>query len=446
MTNDNVLCVIDIGSGLLKNETRLILMKAVTPMNVLRSMFSSLSERNFRYFWLGQCVSTMGTWVQRTAQTWLVYEMTRSAFKVGLLSAFQFIPILGLTLVAGTLIDRFSKRTILIVTQAAFLLLGALMTVLVYTNTVQYWHILLIAFLYGCFQAFDTPTRQSFVVELVGQKNLMNGISLNSTIFNLAKIAGPSLAGLLMAQYSVGFCFLVDAISYLAVLLGLFLIHQDHVVASHSHRKVWTDLKEGLAYVWSHQAVRLSAELMLIVCTLNFNNNVIIPIMAKTVFHGGAQTYANLLSATGVGSLIAAFLMSYLSRFGLQRNIYLWVGIGTATLQAGMLFVRNYPLAMVVMVLIGFCNMIFLNQSNASFQFNIPNELRGRIMSVYVLLNQGSTPIGSLYVGTVMDIAGGLWGFPACGILALVLLVPLMLLNRPLVSKWFHQGSHQAQL
>lgn len=409
-------------------------------MNVLRTMFSSLSEKNFRYFWLGQCVSTMGTWIQRTAQTWLVYEMTKSAFKVGLLSAFQFIPILGLTLVAGTLIDRFPKRTILMITQAAFLVLGVIMTLLVYTGAVRYWQILLIALLYGCFQAFDTPTRQSFVVELVGQKNLMNGISLNSTIFNLAKIAGPALAGLLMAQFSVGFCFLVDAISYLAVLLGLFLIKQAHVVASHSHERVLTDLKEGLHYVWTHAAVRLSAELMLIVCTLNFNNNVIIPILAKTVFHGGAQTYANLLSATGVGSLIAAFLMSYLSRFGLQRNIYLWVGIGTATLQASMLFVRSYWLAMLIMVLVGFCNMVFLNQSNASFQFNIPNELRGRIMSVYVLLNQGSTPIGSLYVGAVMDLAGGLWGFPSCGILALILLIPTLLANRKLVSKWFHQS------
>lgn len=132
----------------------------------------------------------MGTWIQRTAQTWLVYEMTKSAFKVGLLSAFQFIPIMGLTLVAGTLIDRFPKRTILMITQSAFLLLGVVMTVLVYTGIVQYWEILLIALLYGCFQAFDTPTRQSFVVELVGQKNLMNGISLNSTIFNLAKSPG----------------------------------------------------------------------------------------------------------------------------------------------------------------------------------------------------------------------------------------------------------------
>lgn len=291
-------------------------------------------KKNFRYFWLGQRISVLGTWVQRTAQTWLVYEMTKSAFKVGLLSAFQFIPILAMTLIAGTLIDRFPKRTILLVTQLGFLILGAIMTTIVYFKIVQYWEILLIALGYGILQSFDTPTRQSFVVELVGHKNLMNGISLNSTVFNLAKIAGPSLAGLLMVKFSVSFCFLVDTISYIAVLLGLFLIKQDTVVASHSHERIWSEVKDGISYVWNHAQVRLSAELMLVICTLNYNNNVIIPVFAKTVLHSGAQTYANLLSATGIGSLIAAILMSYLSRFGLQRNIYLFVGIGTATLQA----------------------------------------------------------------------------------------------------------------
>ncbi|MFC6170931.1 MFS transporter [Loigolactobacillus jiayinensis] len=405
-------------------------------MNVLRSTFSSLRVKNFRYFWLGQCVSIMGTWVQRTAQTWLVYEMTKSALLVGILSACQFIPILLLTLVAGTLIDRYSKRKILILTQLGFLILGLTMTTIVYLKVVQYWQVLLIAIGYGILQSFDTPARQSFVVELVGQKDLMNGISLNSTIFNLGKIAGPSLAGLLMVKYSVGFCFLVDTISYVAVLVGLFLIKQKAVVATPSHKRIWADVKSGLNYAWSHANIRLSAELMLIVCTLNFNNNVIIPIFAKTVLHSGAQTYANLLSATGIGSLIAAFLMSYMSRFGLQRNIYLFAGIGAAAVQSLMLFVHSFSLAMAMMVVNGFCNMIFLNQSNASFQFAIPNELRGRIMSVYVLLNQGTTPIGSLYVGGVMDIFSGFWGFPACGLLALVLLVPVLFSNRELVGHW----------
>lgn len=409
-------------------------------MQVFARTFSSLRNPNFRYFWIGQCVSVMGTWIQRTAQTWLVYQMTKSALLVGILSACQFAPILALTLVAGTLIDRYPKRRILMITQAGFLSLGVIMTAIVLLGVVQYWMVLLVALGYGCLQSFDTPTRQSFVVELVGHKDLMNGISLNSTIFNLAKIAGPSLAGLLMVQFSVGICFLVDAISYLAVLLGLFLIKQDRIVATPSKKRVWEDVKDGLYYVWTHANIRLSATLMLIVCTLNYNNNVIIPIFAKEVLHSGAQTYANLLSATGIGSLIAAFLMSYLARFGLRRNFYLVVAIGTASLQALMLLIHNYDLAVAMMVMIGFCNMIFLNQSNASFQFGIPNHLRGRIMSVYVLLNQGTTPVGSLFVGSVMDVAGGLWGFPACGILALVMLVPVMFANRKLIAGWLHHA------
>jgi MFS family permease len=408
-------------------------------MSVVGKMFSSLRNRDFRYFWFGQCVSVMGTWIQRTAQTWLVYQMTKSALLVGVLSACQFVPILFLTLVAGTMIDRFPKRTILLLTQLGFLILGIMMTVLVYTKLIQYWQVLVIALGYGVLQSFDTPTRQSFVVDLVGRKDLMNGISLNSTIFNLAKIAGPSIAGLLMVKFSVGFCFLVDAISYLAVLLGIFLIKKRPVILTKTgKRPVIADIQEGISYVLQHADVKLSAMMMIIVCTLNYNNNVIIPVYAKAVLGQGAQAYANLLSATGVGSLVAAFLMSYLSRFGLQRNIYLFVAIGTGALQALMLVVHDFHLALLVMVAVGFCNMIFLNQSNASFQYDIPNALRGRIMSVYVLLNQGTTPIGSLFVGGVMDVNAG-WGFPACGFLALLLLGPLFLKNKALVKQWVHQ-------
>lgn len=407
-------------------------------MNLLKDTFSSLRSRNFRYFWSGQCISVMGTWIQRTAQTWLVYEMTRSAFLVGLLSAAQFLPILALTLYAGTLIDRYPKKRILLITQAGFLVLGVIMTVLVLLDIVQYWQVLLLALGTGVLQSFDVPTRQAYVIELVGQKDLMNGISLNSTIFNLAKIVGPSLAGILIVRFGVGVCFLIDAISYLAVLLGILMIHQKNVTLVATPKRVWGDIKDGLTYVWSHAEIRMSAELMLIICTLCYNNNVIIPIFAKTVLHSGAQAYANLLSATGIGSLIAAILLSYLSRYGIQRNLYVYSAIGTAGLQASLLWIHSYALAMVFMIAIGFCNMIFLNQSNASFQFKIPNELRGRLMSVYVLLNQGTTPLGSVYSGSIMDVVGGIWGFPSCGLLGLILLIPVLLSHHQLIGQWLH--------
>ncbi|WLV77452.1 MFS transporter [Lacticaseibacillus parahuelsenbergensis] len=406
--------------------------------HVFGATFSSLRSTNFRRFWIGQCISVMGTWIQRTTQTWLVYQMTKSAFLVGLLAAAQFVPIMALTLVAGTLIDRYPKRQILLLTQFGFLVLGAIMTTLTFLKIIQYWQILAIALGYGILQSFDTPTRQSYVIELVGRKDLMNGISLNSSIFNLAKIAGPSLAGILMVTIGVAPCFLIDTLSYIAIIIGLFMIHQEHPVARHTPRHIIADVKEGLVYIVHHDNVKLSAELMLIICTLNFNNNVIIPIYAQEVLGRGAQGYANLLSATGIGSLIAAFLMSYLARFGLRRDLYLLVALGTALIQTLMIFIHVYWLAMIFMIVIGFCNMVFLNQSNAAFQFSIPNELRGRIMSVYVLLNQGSTPIGSLYVGGLMDVAGGLWGFPSCGLLALLLLIPTLFGHRGTVKRWLH--------
>ncbi|WP_035453103.1 MFS transporter [Agrilactobacillus composti] len=405
-------------------------------LNFFSSTFSSLRSRNFRNFWLGQCLSVIGTWIQRTSQTWLVYQMTKSALLVGVVTACQFIPILGLTLIAGTLIDRYPKRTILLITQFGFLLLGLAMTILVFSGVIQYWQVLVIALGYGTLQSIDTPTRQSFVVELVGQKDLMNGISLNSSIFNLAKIVGPAIAGILIVKVGIGWCFLIDTGSYIAVILGLYHVQTIQKTTTSVRHAVLQDIHEGLAYVWHNDNIRISAEMMLIVCTLNFNNNVIIPIYAQTVLHQGAQGYASLLSATGIGSLIAAFLMSYLARYGLRRSLYLLVTAGTIVVQMAMVFVHSYGLAWGLMVVIGFCNMIFLNQSNASFQFSVPDALRGRIMSVYVLLNQGSTPIGSLYVGGIMDLTSGLFGFPACGLLALILLVPLLVSNRFVVKKW----------
>ncbi|GAF40131.1 major facilitator superfamily permease [Agrilactobacillus composti DSM 18527 = JCM 14202] len=366
----------------------------------------------------------------------MVYQMTKSALLVGVVTACQFIPILGLTLIAGTLIDRYPKRTILLITQFGFLLLGLAMTILVFSGVIQYWQVLVIALGYGTLQSIDTPTRQSFVVELVGQKDLMNGISLNSSIFNLAKIVGPAIAGILIVKVGIGWCFLIDTGSYIAVILGLYHVQTIQKTTTSVRHAVLQDIHEGLAYVWHNDNIRISAEMMLIVCTLNFNNNVIIPIYAQTVLHQGAQGYASLLSATGIGSLIAAFLMSYLARYGLRRSLYLLVTAGTIVVQMAMVFVHSYGLAWGLMVVIGFCNMIFLNQSNASFQFSVPDALRGRIMSVYVLLNQGSTPIGSLYVGGIMDLTSGLFGFPACGLLALILLVPLLVSNRFVVKKW----------
>lgn len=411
-------------------------MSYIVHLNFFSSTFSSLRSRNFRNFWLGQCLSVIGTWIQRTSQTWLVYQMTKSALLVGVVTACQFIPILGLTLIAGTLIDRYPKRTILLITQFGFLLLGLAMTILVFSGVIQYWQVLVIALGYGTLQSIDTPTRQSFVVELVGQKDLMNGISLNSSIFNLAKIVGPAIAGILIVKVGIGWCFLIDTGSYIAVILGLYHVQTIQKTTTSVRHAVLQDIHEGLAYVWHNDNIRISAEMMLIVCTLNFNNNVIIPIYAQTVLHQGAQGYASLLSATGIGSLIAAFLMSYLARYGLRRSLYLLVTAGTIVVQMAMVFVHSYGLAWGLMVVIGFCNMIFLNQSNASFQFSVPDALRGRIMSVYVLLNQGSTPIGSLYVGGIMDLTSGLFGFPACGLLALILLVPLLVSNRFVVKKW----------
>ncbi len=407
--------------------------------HVLANVFSSLRFKNFRYFWLGQCISVIGTWMQRTAQIWLALELTHSPFLVGLLTAGQFIPIVILSLPAGTMIDRLDKRKLLLWTQFGFLLLGVNITLLTFFDVVQYWEVLLNATLYGILQSVDTPTRQSFVIDLVGKKYLLNGISLNSSIFNLAKIAGPAIAGLVIVKYGTTFCFFIDTISFIAVLFGLFLIKTQPTNQINSNKRTTTlqvDILEGLGYIKNHSDIALTAGLMIIVCTLAYNTNVIIPVYAKNVLNQGAQEYSNLLSATGVGSLLAAILMSYLARFGTKRKVYLGVCLGTCLLQVIMLLIHTFMPALFIMAGIGFCNMIFLNQSNAAFQLSVPNELRGRLMSVYVLLNQGTTPLGSLYSGAIMDVTSGIWGFPACGSLALALLAVLFMTNSSHIKQW----------
>jgi Arabinose efflux permease len=404
--------------------------------NALKTTFTSLKYKNFRYFWIGQCISLMGTWMQRTAQVWLVYTITKSPLLVGLLGVCQFMPMLLFTLFAGVFVDRFPKRTILILTQTAFMTLGFTMTLLVYLGIVQYWEILVITTLFGLSQTVDMPARQSFFIELVGKKDIMNGISLNSTIFNLAKIVGPALSGIVMVKFGVLFCFLIDAISYIAVIIGLCMIKTENTVPQRIRRHVVQEITEGLRYIKQNETLVLNSLIMAVVCTFAFNNDVIVPVFAKTVLNQGADVYTGLMSAAGIGSFIAAVAMAAVAKNGIKKNLFIFDAVATTLLQILMIFARNYYLALVMVAILGFVNMSFLNLCNSIFQVNTTSEYRGRVMSVYSFLNQGSTPVGNFYSGSVMDRFGGIAGFPACGAAALILLVPIFALKRKMIVHW----------
>lgn len=373
------------------------------------SVFSALRHRNFRLFWTGQMVSLIGTWMQNVGQAWLVLTTTDSAFLLGLVSAAQFLPVLLVSLYAGVVIDRVSKRNLLIFTQSSLALLALILAVLVSTKTVQYWHILTLALLLGVVNSFDMPVRQSYVVELVGgREDLMNAIALNSAIFNGARIVGPGIAGLVMAEWGAGAAFYLNALSFLAVIAGLLRIPKQPPAAHPEQRRVREHLKEGLAYIARVRTVGGSLLLLGLLSTFAMNFNVLVPVYARSVLHQSARGYGFLLSSLGLGALVGALTLAGRSKRGPSVRLLLAAGLGLSLFQALLAWVHAYSLAVGVLILTGWSMMTFTASVNSTIQLTVPDALRGRVMSVYTLVLAGVTPFGSLFAGTISS----RWGVP----------------------------------
>ncbi|MDT8717990.1 MFS transporter [Clostridium sp. 19966] len=383
-------------------------------------IFPALKHRNFRYFWFGQCISLLGTWTQRTAEAWLVYSLTNSPLLLGLLGVFQFGPSLAFSLFAGVLVDRFPKRKLLLITQFAFMFHSLALSLLVLSGRVRYWHVVLLALIFGLSQALDMPSRQAFVVELVGKKDLMNAISLNSTIVNLAKIVGPAVAGILMIKLGVGVCFLVNSISFLPVIYGIYKITANGINNRGKKLTIIKDISEGVKYILNNETLLFTCIFMLIVCTFSANSEVIIPIFAKDVLSGGINGYTFLLSALGIGAFIGAICMAVRSRRGPKKFILIADTLLVSIVQISIHFIKSYYFIAFMILFIGFFYMTFLNMSNSTLQINSSNEYRGRVMSVYTLLNVGTTPIGNAFSGAIMERLGSNMGYTICGIFTLV--------------------------
>lgn len=411
--------------------------------NFFKTTFRSLQYRNFRLFWFGQCISLTGTWVQRTAQTWLVYSVTNSPLKVGLVGVAQFLPLLCLSLFAGVVVDRFPKRKLLVLTQTLFLVQAAVMTLLTWSGTIQYWHILLLSFFFGLTQTLDMPARQSFFIDLVGPENVTNAISLNSTIVNLARIVGPALSGLLMAQLGVAACFLINSVSYLPVIAGILMIRVDETHAVRRSANMLPEIADGIRYIRRSEVLIANVFIMAAVCTFAFNNDVVIPVFAREYLGRGVDGYSVLLSAAGIGAFCAAILMAYRSGRGVSKRLLVISGVAIGLLQISTAFTRQYAVSFVLVALIGFFNLIFLNTANSVFQVASSDEYRGRVMSVYSFLNMGSTPIGNFLVGTVMERFAGDSGYLFCGSVTLALLAVIFFFARREIARWFSEKTRR---
>jgi MFS family permease len=381
--------------------------KAVSPPinGRLSSTFRALRHRNFRLFFAGQFVSLTGTWMQSVAQSWLVYRLTGSVVLLGLVGFASQIPVFLLAPLGGAVADRFNRHRILMVTQSVAMVLAFVLSYLTLSENIEIWHLFVIATGFGIANASDIPTRQAFAVDLVGREDLINAIALNSSMFNGARIVGPAIAGILVAAVGEGWCFLGNAVSYTAVLTGLFMMKITPVVRPRVGSTI-SNIVEGFRYVAFTKPIRALLLLLGLVSLMGMPYAVLMPIFADQILGGGPDTLGFLMGASGLGALTAALVLaSRKSVFGLGR----WVSIACASfgLSVGLFsFSSNFWLSLILLFPVGFFMMTQMSASNTLVQSMVPDELRGRVMSVYSMMFMGLAPIGALLAGTVAEVAG----------------------------------------
>lgn len=390
-------------------------------MRVVNNNFHALTHKNYRYFWFGQCVSLIGTWMQNIGQSWLVLTLTGSPLLLGLVGTIQFLPITCFSLFAGALIDKFPKRNILIVTQTVSMLLALILSALVFTGTVKYGYILVLAFLLGLTNTFDMPTRQAFNIEIVGKEDLMNAIALNSTTFNLARIVGPAIGAGMMAYLGAGWCFLLNGLSFVAVIYGLLQIRTTpYVREKKKDIGLLKEIKDGIVYISKDRLLARTLLLVTVVGTMAYNFSVLIPVFTKDVLHMQEKTYGLMMSCLGVGSLIGALTMSFRSKKGPRLSLIIacCILISVFLLLNGM--TGSVYMFGLLLALQGFCNILFATNCNSSLQIHSKDEYRARVMSVYSLVFAGSTPVGNLFAGYAADHYGANGAFFLCGLFCLI--------------------------
>lgn len=367
----------------------------------------SLAHRNFRLFFIGQGISLVGTWMQNVGEGWLILTLTNSPFYVGLTAALSSIGVLLFSLYAGVIADRVDKRRVIIFMQIAFMLEAFAVAILVATHVVAVWQVLVLATILGIASAFDIPMRQSFIVEMVGKDDLMNAIALNSSLFNAARVVGPALAGFLIGAIGIAWCYFLNGVSYIAVIVGLLMMRLPPNPQPQKTTSAWTGFREVVAYLKTEQRTRVLMILTAIMSVFGFPYIAMMPVFARDVLHRGAGGYGALTSSIGIGAVIGALAVALASGRIRRRGRLMLVG-GTAFGVLLMLFAasRSLALAMVLLALAG-CAMIINNSiSNTLLQTRAPDHLRGRIMGFYSFVFVGMAPFGAFLFGIVAEHIG----------------------------------------
>jgi MFS family permease len=359
--------------------------------------------------------------MQNIGQGWLVLELTNSSFLLGLISAVQFLPMMLFSLFAGVIVDRFPKRKLILFTQSSFAVTSFILATLTALKVINYWEILILALINGFLNTIDVPARQSFIIDLVGKKDLMNAIALNSAVFNAARIIGPAIAGILIGKLGYAICFYLNSASFIAVIIGLILITVEGVTPKLKDAKtrIIEDLKDGMTYIKNMPVILHTILMIAVLSTFSMNFNVLVPVFTKNVLHREATGYGLLMSAMGIGALIGALTLASISKRGV-KPVYLFAGgIGLGLFQILIGIQNSYTLTAFLLALSGWFMVTFTSSANTTIQINSADEFRGRVMSVYSLVFGGVTPIGSMYAGTLSQRFGPHITFIVSGVIAM---------------------------
>jgi MFS family permease len=371
----------------------------VTLEGGLNSTFSSLRVRNYRIFFLTQVVSTNGTWMQRVAQFWLVLHLTGSGVALGVTSALQFVPMLLLSSWGGLIADRGDKRVILVATQIASSVLSFTLAALTLTGVVQLWMVYVLAFCLGIVNVVDSPTRQSFVTEMVGAPQVPNAIGLNSAVFTSARMLGPAIAGVVITLVGTGWCFLYNGFSFFPVVAGLLLMRPSELHRTQPTARTRGQIVQGMRYAWSRYEVRVPLLLTLVIGTLAYNFNVVLPLLARFTFQSGASTFGALMSMLGVGALVGALVSAARAKPTQRMLAFACLAFGTLLLVAAV--APSLVLEMIVLIPVGFAMVTSQATANSLIQTNSDAALRGRVMALFITAWVGTTPIGAPIVGWI---------------------------------------------
>jgi MFS family permease len=380
--------------------------------------FKSLSVRNYRLYFIGQGISISGTWMQSVAQGLLVLDLTGSGTQLGLVTALRSIPVLAFGAMGGVIADRYPKRRLLYITQTIAGILGLTLGMLILTGAVRMWMVDVLAVLLGFVSVVDNPTRQSLILELVGPDQIRNAVSLNSTEVNLARVIGPTIAGILVSTIGLAYCFIVDGLSYFAVIIVLTRMREEEMFLGKVVARASGQLRAGLVYAWGNLPVRKTLIMMAIIGTFTYEFNVILPIFAEFTFKSGPSAYAAMTAAMGIGAVVGG-----LSVAGRTRTSQWSIVISAALFGCSVLLTALAPtlyLAVAALLIVGYFSISFTTMGNSTIQLATDPVMRGRVMALWTVSFLGTTPIGGPIIGAIGEHVGARWGLFVGGVAALV--------------------------